>query len=155
MFQKKIFICSQCDRNYISILIKFKKQITAVKHTIQMRILLYFNQHHLLSVQYSGSCNLQLARQSRHAVVHRHCCGPGGLAIAAMQAEIVVAAMAQRAENSWQKSFNLFKFIFVNILTNSTTTYSKLYCIFYFKGNFFKINKIRCREKILSTNALK
>ena len=32
--------------------------------------------------------------------------------------------------------------------TNSTTAYSKLYGIFNFKSNFFKMNKIGCPEKM-------
>ena len=44
----------------------------------------------------------QLNYKLQTAVVHRHRCGLGGLAIAAMRAEITVAAMAPRAENSRQ-----------------------------------------------------
>ena len=48
--------------------------------------------------------------ESRQAVVHRHRCGLGGFAIAAILAEIAVAATEQRAENS--KSFKLCKLNF-------------------------------------------
>ena len=40
------------------------------------------------------------------AVVHRHPCGLGGFAIAAILAEIAVAAMALRKKNSWQNLSN-------------------------------------------------
>ena len=37
-FLMKHFICSQCDQNYIYMLIKFNNQITEVKHTLPMGI---------------------------------------------------------------------------------------------------------------------
>ena len=43
-FRIKHFMCNQRDRNYIfSLLIKIKQKQTAVKHTLPMRILQYFN----------------------------------------------------------------------------------------------------------------
>ena len=56
-------------------------------------------------------------RESRQAVVHRHRCGLGGFATAAVWAEIMVAAMAPRAENSWQilQTVNSFFLIFKQI----------------------------------------
>ena len=56
-FQNKTFICSQCTRNYISMLIKFNNQITDVNQTLPMRMLLWCNQHHLFAIQCSSSCN--------------------------------------------------------------------------------------------------
>ena len=54
----------------------------------------------LFNVPVHATLKNSVARESRHAVVHRHCCGPGGFATAAIRAEIAVAAMAPRAENS-------------------------------------------------------
>ena len=63
------------------------------------------------------------------AVVHRHRCGLGGLATAAMRAEIAVAAMAPRAENSVANPSNSVNSFFFNISTNSTATCSIEYLI--------------------------
>ena len=135
-FQNKIFICSQCSRNYIYMLIKFINQITEVNHTLLMRILLYCNQHNLLAIHCSGSCipclENSVERESRQAVVHGHFCGLGGFATATIRAEITVAAMAASAEGLAIRgtSFKVCNFIF-DISSKSTMMYSKLYCIFY------------------------
>ena len=138
-----------------------------------MRILQYCNQH-ILAIQCSGSCkplnpvarcqdslgmqqsrhavvkacsSLGMQQQSRHAVVHRHMQLRSGW----QRAAVALAAMAPREENAWQILQILLNSFFANILTNSTTTYSKLHCIILFKSYFFKINKIRFLEKMVSS----
>ena len=103
-FLNKTFICSQCDQNYIYILIKFNNQITEVNHTLPMRILyiVISTTYWLFNVPVHATLENSVARESRQAVVHRHRCRLGGCAITAILAEIAVAALALRAENSWQ-----------------------------------------------------
>ena len=59
----KTFTCSQCNRNYNSMLIKFYNQLTEVNHTLPMRILIYCNLHNLLAIQCFGLQPLKISLQ--------------------------------------------------------------------------------------------
>ena len=89
--------------------IKFNNQITEVKHTYRCKYyyIVINTTYWLFNVLVHATHPvIPVANYSRHAVVHRHRCGLGGFAIAAILAEIAVAAMALRAENSWQNLSN-------------------------------------------------
>ena len=153
-------------------LIKFYNQITEVNHTLLMRILLYCNWHNLLAIQCFGLQPLKIPLQESlgrqwhcGSCSYWHQYGLGGFAIAASGRDRG-AAMAPRAENLWQIlqslkfiflyfikiNYDVLKFIIyiINFVLKFIIYILKKYNIY-----FFKINKIRCPEKMLSTNALK
>ena len=80
-FLNKTFICSQCDWNYISMLIIFYNQIKSALYRCEFYYTVISTTYWLLNVPVHATH--PVANYSRLAVVHRHPCGLGCFAIAA------------------------------------------------------------------------
>ena len=118
--------------------IKINNQITEVKDTLLMRILIYckfvisttywlFN----VSVQATLKKN-SVARESRKGSCSLTSLQPGWLCHRCQWAEIAVQRW-HRVQKISGKCFEVYKFIFC-ISSKSTTMYSKIYYIFYLKS---------------------